>query len=88
MRVGGRRRAINGVHGPDLYCKASMEEREEHFEEFLARVGIRRKNTVPALHQRFGQGANRDGYNEHMPNQLHWLQDYREYMIGNITVLR
>mmetsp|Transcript_6676 Transcript_6676/g.24753 ORF Transcript_6676/g.24753 Transcript_6676/m.24753 type:complete len:294 (-) Transcript_6676:14-895(-) len=88
MVIGGVRRSIWGLHASNMYCRASHQEKNQHFAEFLAHMGITNAtDTKPALHQVFGRFTGRQGYNEHMPNQLHWLQDYHDFRDGNVTVL-
>mmetsp|Transcript_9969 Transcript_9969/g.36445 ORF Transcript_9969/g.36445 Transcript_9969/m.36445 type:complete len:432 (-) Transcript_9969:82-1377(-) len=89
MVIGGARRSIRGLHAPNLYCQSTHEEKHQHFVEFLERMGITNAtDTKPALRQVLGRFSGRTlGYNEHMPNQLHWLQDYYDFHHGNVTVL-
>ena len=85
MVINGTKRNIKSKEGPDLYCQATDAERDKHFTDYLRMVGIKDYTTVPALLQVLGPKSRH--YNEHMTNQLHWLQDYNHAEYGRVYVL-
>eukprot|EP00958_Prasinococcus_capsulatus_P007795 scaffold722_cov255-Prasinococcus_capsulatus_cf.AAC.9 len=83
--VNGEPRKLSGGNASAMYCEASLEEKYEHFRQFLQDMGLTTvADTTPELQVPKENLVHRD---PHRVNQLHWFQSYYSPRHGNVNVV-